>query len=453
MSLDGRRVVHPKYGPGTVKSKISGAFLLLVDFDKTKGIPLYVRRDECRFLEPDRKVEEVKIRISFPVEESIPCSADIAAACFVETLRLGIVPNNVSEFTFGRDSELDAIANWIEKENSPPLLIVGDYGSGKSHLLQCLRDRYLKLGWVISSFQMNPSECPLHRPKRVYNKITKSIRYLKNEEELDFRSLLSDFAGLKSGILGQNYLDCVLGLCRERHYPSIDYIWDWIEGSGPITYFAGLPLYDDAPSANIYCSILSGIANLAKEAGFKGFLIMLDEAEQLSGSHYVPYQFSKGIDFFAGLSLASFASELLNEEPEWNYNPPPTMIGPRSNLPYSARKPIRYLNSRSSSFKLIFAFSEIEFLRGYLYQRLGSPIVVRLRPLSEKTKSAILHALCETYCQAYAGFAYNDVSQLIGDIMNMKKYSDSVRTLIKVFIEALDIIRYYSIKSHRSFLH
>jgi hypothetical protein len=449
LSLEGRRIRHPKYGEGKVVSKIGGAFLLLVKFDN--GITFYVRRDECRFLEPKPRVETPPTIATESLKISLSGSPNISAASFLETLRLGIVPNNVGEFTFGRESELDRVESWTRQDDSPPLLIVGDYGSGKSHLLECVEDRYLKRGWVISSFQLDPNECPLHRPKRVYSKIIRTMKILKDGEELGFRDLMKGYADLKSDAIGHDYLDLVLGMCRHR-YTSTDYVWDWIEGTGPISCYAGLPLYDDAPSANIYCSILSGIATLARKSGFQGFLIMLDEAEQISGSWYAEYQFLKGLDFFAGLAITSSASDLLIEEPQINDDPPPTLIGPKSRLPYSARKPIHYCRSGSSPFKVIFAFSDIQFLQGLVYQRLGNPLVVHLRPLGDKAKKEILKSLYETYTHAYPNFNYDCIDELVVDIMSLRKYMENVRMLIKAFIEALDIVRYYSMKSHRSFL-
>lgn len=449
MSLEGQRIKHPKFGEGTVLTKLGGAFLLLVKFDK--GMTFYVRRDECRFLRTELLAEQVTSMIPTP-EKSIPGVRAIVAACFLETLRLGIVPSDVSSFTFGRQKELEDIAKWVGKVNAYPLYIVGDYGSGKSHLLECLRDKYLRMGWAVSKCQLDPNECPLHRPKRVYNRIMKSIRYMEGGKEFGFKDLLRNFSTQSTDEVGHDYIDFVLKECRRYNDAAPD-IWDWIEGSGPTSYYFGLPLYDDAPSANIYCSILSGLADLSRRSGLKGLMVMLDEAEQITGSWYnYRNQFLKGIHFFGGLSLTCAASNLLIEKPAFNENPPPTFIGPKSGLPYSARKQISYLNSNSSSLKIIFAFTEIEFLYGY-GEKLGHPDAIRLLPLGDKAKEEILFALYNIYQIAYPNFTYEDIDELTGDALLNKKYSQNTRILIKAFIEALDIIRYHKVKSHRSFFY
>lgn len=446
MNLEGQRVKHPKYGEGTVLTKHGGSFALLVRFDK--GMTFYVRRDECRFLRTELSTEHLETILPTP-EESMPGKREIRAACFLDTFRLGIVPSEVSSFTFGRQKELEIVAEWVEKTNTYPLFLVGDYGSGKSHLLQCIREKYLRKGWAVATCQLDPNECTLHRPKRVYNRIVKSIRYLDGGKEAGFRDLLRNFAGQNNDGLGHDYIDFVLRVCRRYDDPPAD-IWNWIEGSGPTACYFGLPLYDDAPSTNIYCSILGSFADMSRRYGLRGLLIILDEAEQIRGSWYHKPQFLKGIDFLGGLALTTAASDLLIEKPTFNENPPPTFIGPKSGLPYSARKQIPYAISSTSSLKIAFAFTEIQFLYGY-GEKLGHPQVIRLNPLDDKAKEEILAALYDIYGIAYSEFTYDNIDELVRDTLRTKKYSESTRTLIKVFIEALDILRYHKVESHRSF--
>ena len=443
MASAGERVNHSKYGDGTVIGQISGSFMLLVKFDS--GITFYVRKDDTQ------KIDKSKEPQYFETEQKNKNDLQPSAkdAAFIENLRLGISPSDVSKFTFGRDSELSLIDDLINTEPSNPIIIAGDYGSGKSHLLECIKQKYLDRGYAISSFQLDPNECPLHKPRRVYSKIIKMIIAQRGGKTLGFRELMKEYATRKFPALENEYLDYVMETCQNNSGLT-EITLDWIQGEGPYG-FSNLPLFDDAPSANIYCSILGGIAKLLKNYGFKGLIIMLDEAEQLHGSWYAQYQFQKGINFFAGLSLSASASPVLDEKPRTNPYPPPTIVGPKSGLPYSARKVIKYHEPLSPSFKVIFAFTDLSFLQGVMLERLGKPTTIQLNPLEDKAKEDLLDALYSIYRCAYPDFNYKDVSILIDDLITSNQFSDNVRILNKAFIEALDIIRYRSLSTHRGF--
>lgn len=439
-----QRVNHSKYGNGTVVGQISGSFMLLVKFDN--GITFYVRKDETQKIEEYKDQEaalpEAKLK---NIDQRSPQDA-----AFIENLRLGISPNDVSNFTFGRDSELSQIDDLINRETSNSIIISGDYGSGKSHLIECIKQKYLNQGFAVSSFQLDPNECPLHKPRRVYSKIVKMISAQRSGKIIGLRELMKEYAIRRFPPLENEYLDHVMEICQNDGSLS-ELAFDWIEGEGPYG-FSSLPLYDDAPSANIYCSILGGITKLVRNFGFKGLIIMLDEAEQLRGSWYAQYQFLKGINFFAGLSLSASASPMLDEKPRTNPNPPPTIFGPKSGLPYSARKTIKYHEPLSPTFKMIFAFTNLNFLQGVLLERLGKPTTIQLTQLEDNAKEDLLDALYAIYKRAYPSFNYDNVSTLIDDLISSSLYSENVRILNKAFIEALDIIRYRSLSTHRGFL-
>ncbi len=54
----------------------------------------------------------------------------------VEAFRLGIVPYDcVSDFIFGRAEEIQILTDWLDQPDSNAMLTVGEYGTGKTHLL------------------------------------------------------------------------------------------------------------------------------------------------------------------------------------------------------------------------------------------------------------------------------------------------------------------------------
>ena len=54
-------------------------------------------------------------------------------------------------------------------------LVVGDYGSGKSHFLYCVRDRAWQRNFAVSKVDLSPKESPYDDQKRVYAAVASSI--------------------------------------------------------------------------------------------------------------------------------------------------------------------------------------------------------------------------------------------------------------------------------------
>jgi chromosomal replication initiation ATPase DnaA len=101
----------------------------------------------------------------------------------IEAFRLGIVPHqDVESFTFGREKPIavldEALAN-LARGQGDVFMVEGDYGSGKTHLLEYVHHRALASGMATSLVQFDPAEVSPHRPKRVYREIVHNLRYIK----------------------------------------------------------------------------------------------------------------------------------------------------------------------------------------------------------------------------------------------------------------------------------
>lgn len=429
MTLIGKIVQHPSYGKGFVVKERGGVFELLVKFQN--GLQLWIRRSELRV--PDQRYEQTGV-----APPSTPLVDNLDALCVIETLRLGLVPpDKVSTFTFGRNAEMEFIIKWLKEKSQGPVFLVGDYGTGKSHMLDYVKDYALKNNWAVAHCELNPNESPLYKPKKIYSKVIESFQYLSEGILSDFKSLA--IAATKQRLMVDNpYVRLLLQLVEYS-----EEAWRWFQGNAK-TSFYGLPLYDNATSANIYCSILSSIGELCTRIGLKGFLILFDEAENINLSWFYRSQFLKGENFFLGLCLTSLGSDLLKEEPSVDYSSG-FWRGKKSGLLYSAKQPIAYFSSNTPSMKLIFAFANVPFPADFTIKSRASQL--QLRPLDDQTKIEILNAVYSYYTSAYPKFAYGGVSEMILDIIG--RYGNNTRLMIKSFIEALDILRYYRWDSHR----
>lgn len=69
----------------------------------------------------------------------------------VESLRTGVPPKgHVREFTVGRKGEVESLERALKEDGSGSLLLVANYGAGKSHLLRFVEETALAQGYAVS---------------------------------------------------------------------------------------------------------------------------------------------------------------------------------------------------------------------------------------------------------------------------------------------------------------
>jgi hypothetical protein len=74
----------------------------------------------------------------------------------IEALRKGMPPDGyVRHFTVGRKSEIDTLNARLKQPQRGALLLKANYGSGKSHLLRFLRETALEEGYVVSAVSLD----------------------------------------------------------------------------------------------------------------------------------------------------------------------------------------------------------------------------------------------------------------------------------------------------------
>ena len=79
----------------------------------------------------------------------------------------------VSYYNVGNESLLNAIdthylGSYLADGGAVFKLVVGDYGSGKSHFLYCVRDRAWQRNFAVSKVDLSPKESPYDDQRRVY---------------------------------------------------------------------------------------------------------------------------------------------------------------------------------------------------------------------------------------------------------------------------------------------
>ena len=100
----------------------------------------------------------------------------------IETLgQSGTPPSRgVSYYNTGNESLLNAIdahylGSYLAEGGAVFKLVVGDYGSGKSHFLYCVRDRAWQRNFAVSKVDLSPKESPYDDQRRVYAAVASSV--------------------------------------------------------------------------------------------------------------------------------------------------------------------------------------------------------------------------------------------------------------------------------------
>src|SRR6266540_3764953 len=90
------------------------------------------------------------------------------------------MPKGVIYYNVGNESLLNAIdthylGSYLADGGAVFKLVVGDYGSGKSHFLYCVRDRAWQRDFAVSKVDLSPKESPYDDQRRVYGAVASSI--------------------------------------------------------------------------------------------------------------------------------------------------------------------------------------------------------------------------------------------------------------------------------------
>ena len=482
-------VEHINYGKGKIQKKRFGGFELYVEFED--GIKKWVRRDEVRFL------SKTSILIKHKLSELKFFKEQFKARQIIEALRLGIVPYKyVEEFTFGREDEIKQIKNWLNNPSVGSLAIVGEYGVGKTHLLEHIYFSALSNNWAVSIVELDPNETSFHKPKIIYQKIISSFRF--KSQSGDFREFLKEIAlSTKDKNIGKycshekfkikeynengNLIYCPLydiiiregaDLCKKCKYYYLnknsvtlhigyglkehiylgriiekirngiddEYVWEWIEGKSMAYNYPQMHSYSTC--ANIYCYILSGIGWAAKNMlGLNGFLILFDEGENVDSYWYTYYQNNKVWNFLKGIILmANNDRRLIKEVSEKNFYEHHAYggwWGYETDLQYCGYKRLPFIWRIPCNVKIIFAFTPIPWILDR--EPLDSLNKIELEHIDNESLMKISETIINLYQKAYNFQPSENPLDLIP--------KDKTRLFIKGMIEALDLMRFHSDKS------
>lgn len=369
----------------------------------------------------------------------------------IEAFRLGIVPYDcIEEFTFGREREIEQLVSWCKAPDESVIQIIGEYGSGKTHLLDYLYWRALKEGFAVARVEMDPNETPFHQPKRVYNRLVSSLRFLRDTGKHGcFRDLVQETID-KGGLADHKHFR-YLGRDAPPEVPKEE-LWNWIEAQDDAQYplvpterFSyyypikpGLPTYLTA--ANIYCYLLSALGwSTVEFLGLQGLLLIFDESESVHLSY--GYQFKKGTAFARSLVATARNDPRMLREPSTCIHSEDFAYSKRaSHIPFLYRAPC--------NMKIVFAFADDNASETLFGQMPGTGGAtgsgvdkgmpsVRLSTLSRTALKEIPKHITYIYGKAYNALIEPDTSAF----SQLYTQRLSTRQLVKACVEVLDCER------------
>lgn len=104
----------------------------------------------------------------------------------------------IQHFNVGNRSLLEALdtfylSSYLQDGGAAYKMVVGDYGSGKSHFLYCLRDLAWERNFAVAKVDLSPVETPYNDQRKVYEAVANNLIWHESEETISDETGLARF--------------------------------------------------------------------------------------------------------------------------------------------------------------------------------------------------------------------------------------------------------------------
>ncbi len=445
--LPGTPVLHEQYGAGRVRDVVRGGRAIVVHFERYGAVDIQVPLRELRVLPFESASSEAP---EITVDPAEPEQLQL-----LEALRLGTVPGGgLDLYTVGRERELAAIEadlREVEARGGSARVVLGDYGSGKTHLLECVATRALHEGYVVARASLDPVDVPASHPRRVYRPLASDLSYPDGETArgvlpLLERAVASEAVRKRFDRERHLYLTPALRLFERLGSEAAAPLCDWLEGS-PQAYTPELndgfglagddrlpPLLDYRPWAHVYAYLLSGMAGLARASGWRGLVVLLDEGELFRSLNSENRGFAERL-FRALMAAALPAAEL----PFVPANEPRGGFGALKTLPH------RF--GPDSPIYVVLAMTPLRDADDVVHGMVRRERVAELSALGLEDYRQLARKLVLVYARRHPPLAnrVEPLSALLGELIHTGLSSGrfaSPRAAVKFVVELLDLARW-----------
>lgn len=327
----GERVNHPQFGSGQVVAAYRNGAELMVRFENG----LRFRRPREEFVQDGRSLAPTEAASAPLYQPPAPMpETQLEARQLIESLRVGIAPaQHVRELTINLRAEQESIIHGLNRAHQQGGAVraaVGEYGYGKSHLVELTVQEALARNFLVGPVSLDLLELPPHRSFAVYSEAMRHLRY-PDTDERGLGPLLEKTAALERTLpqlrdLSPAELDplvVALQVMGNTASSRQRKAWlNWLMGGRRVksmnkAMLRGIKfptIYKIGHNARQIAYLLTGISALARLGNYSGLCVLVDEAE--SYSLLRPYQRPKASLFFQAVIYAALGDrqEQLREE-------------------------------------------------------------------------------------------------------------------------------------------
>ena len=316
----GQLVEHPQYGPGQVTAVYRNGTEWLVQF--ANG--LRFRRPSHEF---DRQSAEPQPAYAIPFQAAPMPQTQREARQLIESLRVGIAPaQHVLELTIDLEVERESLIrglNQAHQQGGAVRAVVGEYGYGKSHLVELTTQEALNRNFLVATISLDLQELPPHRPFAIYREALRHLRY-PDTDERGLGPLVEKTANHPQVLVQLQDLSpagrdpLLYGLQAINGNPSSRQrqAWqNWLMGGRRVKLMnKAMPrgrkfpsIYTVGHNARQIAYLFTALSTLARLNSYSGLCLLVDEAE--SYSLLRPYQRPKATLFFQAIIYAALRQQ------------------------------------------------------------------------------------------------------------------------------------------------
>ncbi|NJN55749.1 MAG: DUF2791 family P-loop domain-containing protein [Anaerolineae bacterium] len=319
----GQHVEHPQFGAGQVTAVYRNGTEWLVRFENG----LRFRRPSREFQQDGQPLAESAPVYTVPFQPAPMPQSQLEARQLIESLRVGIAPaQHVPELTINLQAERESLVralNQAHQQGGAVRAVVGEYGYGKSHLVELTTQEALNRNFLVATISLDLQEMPPHRPFAIYREALRHLRY-PDTDERGVEPLLSKtadhpytLAQLQTLAPVENdplivALQALTNTASSRQRQA----WqNWLMGGRRLPLMnKALPrgikfpsIYTVGHNARQIAYLFTAVSALARLNSYSGLCLLVDEAE--SYSLLRPYQRPKATLFFQAVIYAALREQ------------------------------------------------------------------------------------------------------------------------------------------------
>jgi hypothetical protein len=459
----GDRVVHPRFGPGTVDAKQALA-RARVCFDHEPTLPRTVRRNELTLEAAPTQAPAARAQREPTTQSTTPRAQEPATPAplptpasldrdhawqMLEALRLGIVPaHGVQDYTVAREAEFGSLAALFQAGRGCRV-VWGDYGAGKTHLLDAAEQMAQADGLATARITLDPRENALHHPLRLYKRIAASIRMPRRTGtgiELMVESLIDSRDHLTpSGRRASRFLSPFLHALVHGDEEEIGWLRDYVHGdnvaSEEVNAVLGrlgwggervLRLSDYRTYGRMFVHLVGTLACWSADAGARGLVLLFDEVERVQALSGENRRYA--LEVLRHYAAVTMQRDHLAFDPETLY---------KGGHAVHRDLPLRFRDDQPLA--VVFALTPLEEIeQQFASITASSDYGIRLPPLGAGYVSELVRRLAGVYVRAHASFAPTSaaLASIEGDVAErLAEGEGSFREAVRATVFLLDTLR------------